>query len=217
MGYPRRACAEALKQSNNRLEEAGEMLLTNLDTLITASRPMKADRDEDHAEETELMEDASHIPQLIALGAELEEARALLQIHGNRLDRAAEELLQQSKTSVTTETEQNPREDLLERARAVAEERGKKNEYRSRLIDSYFSLAAKRARLEEQRAADEHRRTTLQTIVPDLLRNSEEMDESDENNPTDQEGSTNYLDLLLDEEETFIREYRQRLVDDGMW
>lgn len=129
MGYPRRACAEALKQSNNRLEEAGEMLLMNLDTLIAASRPIKGDRDEDRVEETELMEDASHIPQLIALGAELEEARALLQIHGNRLDRAAEELLQQSRNPVTTESEQNPEEDLLERARAVTEKRGKKNEY----------------------------------------------------------------------------------------
>ena len=129
MGYPRRACAEALKQSNNRLEEAGEMLLMNLDTLIAASRPIKEDRDEDRVEETELMEDASHIPQLIALGAELEEARALLQIHGNRLDRAAEELLQQSKNSVTTESEQNSEEDLFERARSVTEKRGKKNEY----------------------------------------------------------------------------------------
>lgn len=129
MGYPRRACAEALKQSNNRLEEAGEMLLMNLDTLIAASRPIKGDRDEDRVEETELMEDASHIPQLIALGAELEEARALLQIHGNRLDRAAEELLQQSRNPVTTASKQNPEEDLLERARAVTEKRGKKNEY----------------------------------------------------------------------------------------
>lgn len=126
MGYPRRACAEALKQSNNRLEDAGEMLLTNLDALVAASRPTREDHDEDRMEETELMEDASHIPQLIALGAEMDEARALLEIHGNRLDRAAEEFLQQSKNSVTTETEQDPKESLLERARAVTEERGKK-------------------------------------------------------------------------------------------
>jgi uncharacterized UBP type Zn finger protein len=89
MGYPRRACAEALKQANNRLEEAGEMLLTNADTLIAASRPTREDRDDDDFQETELMEDGSHIPQLIALGAEPEQARALLEIHGNRLDRAA--------------------------------------------------------------------------------------------------------------------------------
>ena len=126
MGYPRRACAEALKQSNNRLEDAGEMLLTNLDALVAASRPTREDHDEDRMEETELMEDASHIPQLIALGAEMDEARALLEIHGNRLDRAAEEFLQQSKNSVTTETDQDPKESLLERARAVTEERGKK-------------------------------------------------------------------------------------------
>lgn len=126
MGYPRRACAEALKQSNNRLEDAGEMLLTNLDTLITAVRSTRDDRDEDRIEETELMEDASHIPQLIALGAEMEEARALLEIHGNRLDRAAEEFLQ-SKNPATTETEQVPREDLFERARNVTEKRGKEN------------------------------------------------------------------------------------------
>lgn len=128
MGYPRRACAEALKQSNNRLEEAGEMLLTNLDTLITASRPTRDDDDID--QEPELMEDATHIPQLVALGAELEEARALLQIHGNRLERAAEELLQKSRTSAATttaDTEQDLMADLFERAQAIAEKRGKKS------------------------------------------------------------------------------------------
>lgn len=78
-------------------------------------------------------------------------------------------------------------------------------------------LAAKRARLEEKIAVDEHRIATLQTIVPDLLRNNDEMDELDNTNPTDNEGSNSYLDLLLDEEEAFIREYRQKLVDDGMW
>lgn len=71
--------------------------------------------------------------------------------------------------------------------------------------------------MEEQQTADEQRRATLQTVVPDLLRSSEEMDESDDTNPTANETSHNYLDLLLDEEEIFIREYRQRLVDDGMW
>lgn len=49
------------------------------------------------------------------------------------------------------------------------------------------------------------------------MRNNGEMDELDNTNPTGNEGSNDYLDLLLDEEETFIREYRQRLVDDGMW
>ncbi|CAF4954494.1 unnamed protein product, partial [Rotaria socialis] len=47
MGYLRRACAEALKQSNNRLEQASEMLLTNIDTLITAGRLSRHDDDDD--------------------------------------------------------------------------------------------------------------------------------------------------------------------------
>jgi len=52
----------------------------------------------------------------------------------------------------------------------------------------------------------------LQTV--DLLRNNEDMNTDD---PTDTSASNDYLDLLLDEEETFIREYRQRLVEDGFW
>jgi len=80
-----------------------------------------------------------------------------------------------------------------------------------------FSLAAKKARLEEEMAAAEHRRTTLQTIVPDLLRNNGEIENITTDNPMDNDVSNDYLDLLLDEEETFICEYRQRLIDDGMW
>jgi uncharacterized UBP type Zn finger protein len=124
MGYPRRACAEALKQTNNRLEEASEILLTNLDTLIAASQPTRDNNDDDD-QEIQLLEDATHIPQLIALGAEFEEARALLEIHGNRLDRAAEELLQKIKNPVVTNMEQSPMTDLFERAQAIAEKRGK--------------------------------------------------------------------------------------------
>jgi hypothetical protein len=30
-------------------------------------------------------------------------------------------------------------------------------------------------------------------------------------------GPDDYLDLLLDDEETFIRDYRQRLTNDGFW
>jgi len=127
MGYPRRACAEALKQANNRLEEAGEMLLTNVDTLIAASQPIRDDNhNDDGDQETELMEDVTHIPQLIALGAEFEEARALLDIHGNRLDRAVEELLQKLSNPMVTNTEQDSMGNLIERARTVVEERGKK-------------------------------------------------------------------------------------------
>jgi len=127
MGYPRRACAEALKQANNRLEEAGEMLLTNIDTLIAASQATRDDNhNDDRDQETELMEDATHIPQLIALGAEFEEARALLDIHGNRLDRAVEELLQKLSNPIGTNTEQDSMGNLIERARTVVEERGKK-------------------------------------------------------------------------------------------
>jgi hypothetical protein len=127
MGYPRRACAEALKQANNRLEEAGEMLLTNIDTLIAASQATRDDNhNDDGDQETELMEDGTHIPQLIALGAEFEEARALLDIHGNRLDRAVEELLQKLSNPIVTNTEQDSMGNLIERARTVVEKRGKK-------------------------------------------------------------------------------------------
>lgn len=78
-------------------------------------------------------------------------------------------------------------------------------------------LAAKKARLEAAAAAEEHRRATLQTIVPDLLRNSVEIEDITNENQMDNDRSNDYLDLLLDEEETFICEYRQRLIDDGMW
>jgi hypothetical protein len=53
--------------------------------------------------------------------------------------------------------------------------------------------------------------------VPDLLRSSGEMDNITDDSQTDTGGSNDYLDLLLDEEETFINEYRQRLIDDGFW
>lgn len=72
-------------------------------------------------------------------------------------------------------------------------------------------------KLDEERVAQEHRRTTLQTVLPDLLRNNEEMEGPTNDSQTETGGSNDYLDLLLDEEETFIREYRQRLIDDGMW
>ncbi|CAF0744048.1 unnamed protein product [Adineta steineri] len=199
MGYPRRACVEALKQSNNRLEEASEMLLTNLDTLITASRVAKRGNEDDDDQETELMEDATHIPQLIALGAEFEEARALLEIHGNRLERAVEELLQKAQDPYETMHE-HYEPSLFERARTAVEKR-----------------MAKKIRLAEQSAADQQRRTTLETIVPDLLRSSMETDDTNTDSQTNNGGSDDYLDLLLDEEETFIRDYRQRLVDDGFW
>ncbi|CAF2852186.1 unnamed protein product [Rotaria sp. Silwood2] len=200
MGYPHRACAEALKQSNNRLEEASEMLLTNIDTLVTVTQLSKDDHnnnddddDDSGNQESELIDDGTLIPQLIALGAEPEQARALLEIHGNRLDRAAEELLQKFKNSIVSTTdEQMP--NLFERARKVAEKR-----------------TAKKARLDEKAAANEHNLATLETIVPDLLRNNRQMEDINSDN-----GPDDYIDLLLDEEETFIREYRQRLIDDGV-
>ncbi|CAF0848033.1 unnamed protein product [Rotaria sordida] len=201
MGYSRRVCAEALKQANNRLEEASEMLLTNLDTLLTASRLSKDDNnnndddDDDHGgnQESELMDDGTLIPQLIALGAEPEQARALLEIYGNRLDRAAEELLQKFKNPMVTNTD-DQMSNLFERARKIVEKR-----------------TAEKARLDGQAAADEHKRSTLETIVPDLLRTNRQIE--DINNDS---GPDDYLDLLLDEEETFIREYRQKLINDGV-
>ncbi|CAF4241636.1 unnamed protein product, partial [Adineta steineri] len=147
----------------------------------------------------ELMEDATHIPQLIALGAEFEEARALLEIYGNRLERAVEELLQKTQDSYGTMHE-HYEPSLFERARTAVEKR-----------------MTKKIRLADQSAADQQRRTTLETIVPDLLRSSMETDDTNTDSQTNNGGSDDYLDLLLDEEETFIRDYRQRLVDDGFW
>jgi len=80
-----------------------------------------------------------------------------------------------------------------------------------------FVLAAKKARLDEQTASEQHRRATLETIVPDLLRSNGEMEDINSDSQTNNGRSDDYLDLLLDEEETFIREYRQRLIDDGFW
>ncbi|CAF3173991.1 unnamed protein product [Rotaria socialis] len=199
MGYLRRACAEALKQSNNRLEQASEMLLTNIDTLITAGRLSRHDDDDDGAayQESVLMEDATHIPQLVALGAELEEARALLEIHGNRLDRAAEELLQRYKDPITTNSEPDRITDIFERARKAVEKRN-----------------AKKAKLDEEAAAAEHRRAALAAIVPDLLRNNQTTE--DINNETGPDPN-DHLDLLLDDEEAFINDYRKRLMDDGFY
>ena len=129
MGYPRRACAEALKQANNYLEEASEMLLTNIDVLVSASEPVGEDTDD---QEAELMDDATQIPQLMALGAEYEEARGLLRMHGNQLDRAADEFLQKFKDSVTANTERDPTANISERERTVVEKRGRKKKH------SYF-------------------------------------------------------------------------------
>jgi len=78
-------------------------------------------------------------------------------------------------------------------------------------------LAAKKARLDEQTAAEQHRRATLEAIVPDLLRSNGEIEDINSDSQTNNGRSDDYLDLLLDEEETFIREYRQRLIDDGFW
>ncbi|CAF2106239.1 unnamed protein product [Rotaria magnacalcarata] len=195
MGYPRRACAEALKQSNNHLEQASEMLLTNIDTLITAGRLSRHDGDDDDDDgaayqDSVLMEDATHIPQLVALGAELEEARALLEIHGNRLDRAAEELLQRYKDPITTNAEPDRLTTLFERANA------------------------KKAKLDEKAAAAEHRRAALAAIVPDLLRNNQTTEDINNEAGPDPD---DYLDLLLDDEEAFISDYRKRLMDDGFY
>jgi hypothetical protein len=80
-----------------------------------------------------------------------------------------------------------------------------------------FFLVAKKARLDEDAAAAEHRRATLETVVPDLLRRSVEMESTTSDSQTDSGGPDDYLDLLLDEEEAFICEYRQRLIDEGCW
>ena len=80
----------------------------------------------------------------------------------------------------------------------------------------YF-LAAKNALLEEKNRADQERRVKLQTVLPDLLRNNMEVDNMESGTETGSGGPDEYLDLLLDEEEAFIREYRQRLINDGFW
>lgn len=61
------------------------------------------------------------------------------------------------------------------------------------------------------------RRAALDTVIPDLLRSNKETDDATAEEQGDAGGSNDYLDLLLDDEETFIREYRQRLIDDGCW
>ena len=94
----------------------------------------------------------------------------------------------------------------------------KKNIHFFKWIFVVFFLVAKRARLNEQAAAEEHRRrAALETVLPDLLRSNRETEDMNGDNQNDTGGPEEYLDLLLDEEETFIREYRQRLIDDGFW
>ena len=216
MGYPRRACAEALKQSNNRLEDASEMLLNNIETLIAVSRPSATLEDDDAEQEADLVEDLTHLPQLIALGAEPEIARALLTIHGNRLERAAEEFLQKCKTLADTTTDDDSMNNLLERARQITDRQGRtgNEEVLGREeLNSISFPARKKARLDEQATANEQRRTALESIVPDLLRTNDDSGAS----AMDRDPSGDHLDLLLDEEEVFIRDYRQRLRDDGFW
>ena len=60
----------------------------------------------------------------------------------------------------------------------------------------------------------DEKREKLDTIIPELLRANRTMDEEpqmDDDQPSD------HLDVLLDEEESFIEQYRQRLIDDGYW
>ena len=209
MGYPRRTCAEALKQSNNRLAEASEILLTNIDILLTATEePARTDEhDDEDVPDDESVNDATHVPQLIALGAEPEEARALLEIHGHRLDLAAEELLRKIDTpTTTTDDDQSRLNDLKQRACVILDRRGKHRCVRS--LESLVCLAAKRARTNERRAARRQRLALLEAVIPDLMNSTGEVGET---------GDDNHLDLLLDEEEAFICSYRQRLIDDGFW
>lgn len=70
----------------------------------------------------------------------------------------------------------------------------------------------KKAKSDEEAADKQRRQAALDTIVPDLLRNNQTSE--DENN---EDGPESYLDLLLDEEEAFLREYRQRLIEDGFY
>ena len=179
MGYRRRLCAEALKHANNRLEEASDMLLTSMDTLMAGMED----------EKPKAVDTASQIPELVALGADPDVARALLAIHNGQLDRAAEEFLQKFQNSQTTDA--NPTAEILDREEETN---------------------VKRLRREDD---DAKRRAALESIVPDLLGGNN--DAGSEENPQDPIESDNYLDLLLDEEEAFLCEYRQRLVDDGHW
>ena len=190
MGYPRRVCAEALKHANNHLEEASEMLLTNLDTLMAGI---------DDDEKPKLADTIAQVPELVALGADPDVARALLTIHNGQLERAAEEFLQKfqnSQNTTTTTSGADLTAELFERAENI--------------LNQVEEKSAKRIRREED---DAKRRAALQSIVPELIHNNN--DDASEENPQDTSESHDYLDLLLNEEETFICEYRQRLVDDG--
>ena len=55
----------------------------------------------------------------------------------------------------------------------------------------------------------------METVLPDLLRSSRQVESMNADEQVDTGGPDEYLDLLLDEEETFICQYRQRLIDDG--
>lgn len=79
----------------------------------------------------------------------------------------------------------------------------------------FCHLAAKKHRSDKNAADEERRRATLETVLPDLLRTNQSLEELITDSQIDTGGPDEYLDLLLDEEEAFIREYRQRLINDG--
>jgi hypothetical protein len=127
MGYARRICAEALKQSNNRVEQATEMLLNQKEMLKLSSQSSASpDEDNQYIELPLAVEpDSNLMAELISLGAEPDVAQALLIIHGNQLEKAAEELLQKSLHPSKTCSSTPSTVELLERAKRIEQKRGK--------------------------------------------------------------------------------------------
>lgn len=210
LGYDERLCAEALKQSDNRLEQAGEILLTNPDILLSTSDVADDDEyediDSDHQDESELTANTdrlNRITELIALGADEQVANALLKIHNDNLERAASEFFQMS-------NDQSSTEKLLERAQKRMKTSSEIDIF-TRTIHMLKLLFLCVETKREKR--DQVRQEKLDTIIPELLR----VNQSIESGEADQDGSTNYLDALLEEEEAFISEYRQRLIDEGIY
>ncbi|CAF0805452.1 unnamed protein product [Didymodactylos carnosus] len=176
MGYSKRSCAEALKQTNNNLEQALEALLTNPDVLLTAAAAsrqpldifddLEGEEDGNDVNNTQTVSD-EHVSHLANLGFEPESAKLALEIESNNLENAANYLMQNSDIS-----------ELRTKAQAKSAEK-----------------AFRRLNRGIRNAANEQQRRLLDTVINDISKG-----DADE-----------YLHTTLDEEEAFIKKYRNLL------
>jgi hypothetical protein len=128
MGYPSGVCAEALKQANNKLEEATDMLLNHADILMVTIQSKKKQKTTTFSNDDQQVTPANEtaqLAQLIALGAEPEIAHALLTIHGNQVERAAEEFVQRMSQFATASSSDVDIINLIERARQIIDRQGR--------------------------------------------------------------------------------------------